>query len=94
MKKQPSFKLPVSITDPEKIINCLSDEQHTALAQYIGQGTSEYYRSMMDELARVEEELQRASALISRQRAAMRNLMANVPLVRLRSGIDLKSGMN
>jgi len=92
MKKQ-SFKIPVDAT-PDEIIDCMTDEQHHALTLHLTAGVTEYYRSMMDELDRVEADLRRAGELIARQRAAMRNLMAVVPLVKLRSGIDLTSSLN
>jgi hypothetical protein len=93
MKKQ-SFQIPASITDPAEIINYLTDEQFNALSQYIGQGAAEYYRSMMEELNRVEGQLRAAGEVIALQRTAMSNLMAKIPPVRLRSGIDFKSGLN
>lgn len=94
MEKQPSFKFPESIKDPKEIEDCLSDEQNNILNAYIAQGITEYYQSMMDELDRVENELRRARIQISRQNTAMRNLMSKIPLVKLRSGIDIKSALN
>jgi len=92
MKKQ-SFKIPVDAT-PDEIIDCLTSEQHAELSEYLSKGIAEYYKMMMGELSRVEADLRRAGELIARQRAAMRNLMGVVPLVKLRSGIDLTSSLN
>ncbi len=92
MKKQP-FKIPVNAT-PDEIIECMTSEQHAELAEYLSKGIAEYYKMMMGELSRVEADLRRAGELIARQRSAMRNLMAVVSLVKLRSGIDLTSSLN
>ncbi|MCK9423981.1 MAG: hypothetical protein M0Q38_15460 [Bacteroidales bacterium] len=94
MEKQPPFKFPESITDPQEILDSLTNDQESALSTYMAQGTREYYQSIMDELDRVENELRRARIQISRQGTAMRNLMSKIPLVKLRSGIDIKSGLN
>ena len=79
---------------PEQIIDCMTSEQHHALTLHLTEGVTEYYRSMVDELDRVEADLRRAGELIARQRAAMRNMLAVVPLVKLRSGIDLTSSLS
>ncbi len=67
MENSNSFQFPASIIDPQKIYDCLTDEQKDALSGYIGAGITQYYKSMMAELDRVEAELKTAKVLLRQQ---------------------------
>ncbi len=92
MKNQ--FKFPANITDPEKITDCLTDDQVNALTDYMTQGMIEYYQGTMKELARVEAELAHAKAIIKQDRQIISNLLQRFPVVKLTGGIDFNSGLN
>ena len=93
-KKTSSFKFPVTIKNPVEIIDALSDEQHDALCRYMDKGYNEYVKSMFNELARVERELERAGKIIEKQSKLLINMVLKSPILKLRNGIDIKSGLN
>lgn len=92
MKTQ--FQFPANITDPEKITDCLTDDQINALTDYMTRGMIEYYQGTMQELARIEEELSHAKDIIKQDRQVISNLMQRFPLVKLTGGIKFNSGLN
>lgn len=94
MKTPETFRFPASITDPEKIMDCLTDDQQNAVNEYVGAGTAAYYRDMMNELDRVENELAFAKATIRRQHRIIADLLQRFPVIHLARGIDHQAGIN
>lgn len=94
MKIPEPFRFPASITDPEKIMDCLTDDQQNAVNEYVGAGIAAYYRDMMNELDRLEKELTYAKATIRQQHRIISDLLQRFPVVHLAGGIDHQAGMN
>ena len=83
MKDPKSFRFPASFVDPEKILNCLTDDQQNALTEYVGAGIGAYYSDMMKELTRAEGELARARRIISQQKKVLNEILQRSLFIKL-----------